>query len=1064
MPRIADHEVERLKAEVSLVRLVESAGVKLTKRGGDMVGCCPFHEDGTPSLVVSVAKNLFNCFGCAAGGGVIDWVMRAEGVSFRHAVELLRDGPSAPQPSLAASPPTHAIKPTPTRTLPAPVTLDADARALLAQVVDYYHETLKASPEALAYLQSRGLAHPELIDRFRLGYANRTLGLRLPEKNRKAGADIRGKLEAIGIYRASGHEHFAGSLVVPVFGPADQGAPVSELYGRKVRNNLRAGTPLHLYLPGPHRGVWNEEGLAAAGNVSGGGEAILAESLIDAMTFWVAGYRNVTASYGTQGFTADHLAAFKRHGITRVLIAYDRDTGGDTAAAALAEQLMAEGIACYRIRFPKGMDANAYALSVTPAAKSLGLLIRKAEWLGNGKPPAITSAPVDELAVAISAGQSEPAVEAEPVRFSPSPRDGCASSLAAKEDDAPPSLPEPSTASPLPRIEGAADVVSRSEHELVLAQGDRRYRVRGWKRPLNPESLKVNLMVHRGAGEDGRFHIDSFDLYNAKARSGFVKAAGIELGESEDVLKHDLGRVLLAVESAQESELSAALARDEGPGLSDEERAAALDLLKDPALVERILADAAACGIVGEETNVLVAYLACVSRLLDRPLAVLVQSSSAAGKSALMDAVLSLMPDTAQVRYSAMTGQSLFYMGETNLKHRILAIAEEEGAASASYALKLLQSEGEVTIASTGKDASTGNLVTHQYRVEGPVMLFLTTTAIDVDEELMNRCLVLSVNESREQTRQIHEAQRGRETLAGLLAREEAASIRALHRNAQGMLGGVHVVNPYADSLTFLDAKTRTRRDHMKYLTLIRAIALLHQHQRRVRTVSSKGQTLRYIEVEQSDIALANRLAHEVLGRTLDELPPQTRNLLGQVHAWVGEQCAAQAIRRSEYRFTRAQVRGLTGWGDTQAKLHLSRLAELEYLLIHRVSHGQAYEYELLYDGEGDAGSPFVLGLAELNHAYDAKRSGVKPERSGCGRPLVGGQSGGGRGSVIAAKREKSATSERPAPEAPETHVLEKSTAVLSYMQNGSGKARCSPSPRDDCASSLLLAASAAGA
>lgn len=1026
MPRIADHEVERLKAEVSLVRLVESSGVKLTKRGADMVGCCPFHADDTPSLVVSVAKNLFNCFGCQAGGGVIDWVMRAEGVSFRHAVELLRDGPSTPQPMLRPGS-AHAlaagIKPTPTRKLAAPVTLDADDRALMAQVVDYYHETLKASPEALAYLKARGLAHPELIERFRLGYANRTLGLRLPEKNRKAGADIRGKLERIGIYRTSGHEHFAGSLVVPVIGPVDQGAPVTELYGRKVRNNLRAGTPLHLYLPGPHRGVWNEEGLAASGV-----EAILAESLIDAMTFWVAGYRNVTASYGTQGFAADHLAAFKRHGIARVLIAYDRDEAGDSAAAALTEQLMAEGISCYRILFPKGMDANGYALSVTPAAKSLGLLIRKAEWLGNGKGEPPTSAPVDELAAAISAGAitapDDLASEAAPI-----------TPLAAKEGEAAPVLPEPSTASPLPSIEGAADIVSQTEHELVLVLGSRRYRVRGWKRPLNPESLKVNVMVHR----DQAFHIDSFDLYNAKARAAFVKAAGIELGEAEDVLKHDLGRVLLSVEGAQESELAGALARDEGPGLSDEERAAALDLLRDPDLVGRILADAQGCGIIGEETNVLVAYLACVSRLLDRPLAVLVQSSSAAGKSALMDAVLGLMPEAAQVRYSAMTGQSLFYMGETNLKHRILAIAEEEGAASASYALKLLQSEGEVTIASTGKDASTGNLVTHQYRVEGPVMLFLTTTAIDVDEELMNRCLVLSVNESRAQTQAIHALQRAAQTLAGLLAREEAAGIRALHRNAQSLLGGVHVVNPFADSLTFLDAKTRTRRDHMKYLTLIRAIALLHQHQRRVRTVASNGQTLRYIEVEESDIALANRLAHEVLGRTLDELPPQTRNLLVQVYRWVGEQCAAQAIRRSEFRFTRAQVRALTGWGDTQAKLHLSRLAELEYLLIHRVSHGQAYEYELLYDGEGDAGTSFVLGLSGLNHAYDGARSGVKPQRSGRGRasvaPVVGPQSGGGRTDKIAREARESWLKEEGAPKSPETHFMGNNGSVLSYPQ-----------------------------
>ena len=84
-----------------------------------------------------------------------------------------------------------------------------------------------------------------------------------------------------------------------------------------------------------------------------------------------------------------------------------------------------------------------------------------------------------------------------------------------------------------------------------------------------------------------------------------------------------------------------------------------------------------------------------------------------------MDAVLALMPEEERVQYSAMTGQSLFYMGETNLKHKILAIVEEEGAERASYALKLLQSEGELTIASTGKDPATGQLVTQEYRVEG---------------------------------------------------------------------------------------------------------------------------------------------------------------------------------------------------------------------------------------------------------------------------------------------------------------------------------------------------------
>lgn len=1023
MARISDAEIERLKAEVSLVRLIESAGVKLTRRGKDeLLGCCPFHDDGTPSLSVSVSKNLFHCFGCQAAGGVIDWVMRREGVSFRHAVELLRDGAPLDAPASSSSPIRATV-----RKLAAPVAFDADDAALLGQVVDYYHETLKASAEGLEYLRSRGLDHPELIARFRLGLADRTLGLRLPEKNRKAGADIRARLERIGIYRSSGHEHLTGSLVVPVI---DMGGHVTEVYGRKIRNNLRAGTPMHLYLPGPHRGVWNLDGIAASG-----GEVILAEALIDAMTFWCAGYRNVTAAYGAGGFTDDHLAAFRQHGVTRVLIAFDRDAAGDTGAAEVAEQLMQAGIAVFRIMFPKGMDANAYALAVKPAAKSLGVLIRKAEWLGNGKAPTITSGH-DELTAALAADTTpEPCPEPSP--SSPLAADPLATDTAMLES-APTSIPEPTIATPLPEmpVPDAAEV--KNDQELVLTQGDRRYRVRGWKKPLNPETLKVNLLVHRPEDPEGRFHVDTLDLYSAKARTAFVKAAGIELGEAEDVLKHDLGRVLLKLEAAQEAEISAALAQDERLGMSVAERAEAMALLKAPDLMARILADFTAIGVVGEAVNIQTGYLACVSRLLDRPLAVIIQSSSAAGKSSLMDAVLSLMPADAQVRYSAMTGQSLFYMGETNLKHRILAIAEEEGASTASYALKLLQSDGEVTIASTGKDASTGNLVTQQYRVEGPVMLFLTTTAIDIDEELMNRCLVLSVDESREQTRAIHVLQRRRQTLAGLLAEEDRAATLALHRNAQMLLEPVAVVNPFADALTFLDDKTRTRRDHMKYLTLIRAIALLHQHQRTVRTIEHRGRQLRYIEVEAGDIQLANTLAHEVLGRTLDELPPQTRTLLGRIHRWVANECERLALRRCDLRFTRRQMRDVTGWGDTQLKVHLSRLADLEYVLVHRMKAGQGHEYELLYDGEGESGERFVMGLAApeqapgggIENGYDDPRSGQNAVRSAPGRGVGGARSAGGRrpASPLPAPR-----SGDDVPITPETHIMGLNGGAASY-------------------------------
>jgi DNA primase len=211
MPHIPEAEIERLKSEVSVERLVQASGIELKKSGKDWLGRCPFHQDDTASLVVTPAKNLWHCFGCGVGGGPIDWVIKRQGVSFRHAVELLREGVTP----LAAE--AVVVKRSTVRALPPPVAFDADDQALLNQTVGYYHERLLATTEAAEYLTARGLAHSELIEHFKLGVADRTLGLRLPEKNRKAGADIRAQLQKIGLIRDSGHEHFNGSLVVPVF-------------------------------------------------------------------------------------------------------------------------------------------------------------------------------------------------------------------------------------------------------------------------------------------------------------------------------------------------------------------------------------------------------------------------------------------------------------------------------------------------------------------------------------------------------------------------------------------------------------------------------------------------------------------------------------------------------------------------------------------------------------------------------------------------------------------------------------------------------------------------------
>ncbi len=957
MARIPDEELERLKREVSLTRLIEAQGLKLIGQGKDLACRCPWHEgDETPSCIITPKTNLWHCFGCDAGGSVIDWVMRSHQVSFRHACELL----ARQHPALAAAASTSATTATAPKLSQGKLratqsfSLGAGDQALLDQVIEFYHQTLKTSPEALRYLDSRGLGNLELIERFKLGYANRTLAYRLAPKQYKAGAELRAALQRVGILRESGHEHCNGSIVIPLFGRAedDSARPqaVVGAYARKLRDDLRPGTPKHLYLPGPHRGVWNRAG------IEGQAEVILCEALFDALTFWNAGYRNVTSCYGVNGCTDEILAALKACGAERILIAFDRDEAGDRAAETLAKRLMGEGLDCFRLLFPKGEDANSYARLVQPAEKSLGLVIRSAQWLGSGAKPVLTTG-----------ATATPATLCETTEPAP---------LAAESA----ALPEPQAAA-LPPPPDPEPPAQTDEQQLVVAYGERRYRVRGWPKQLG-EALKVNILVTRtaagsDAGQDAvpdAVHVDTLDLYQAKQRQAFAKCAAAELSGAapgtidEAMIQRDLGRLLMQLETliderareAEQPKLAPV------PSMTPEETDAAFAFLTDPGLTERIVADFERVGLVGEPANALVAYLACLSRKLAAPLAVLIQSTSAAGKSTLMDSVLALVPPEDRVHYSAMTGQSLFYLGAQEIKHKILAIVEEEGVRQAAYALKVLQSQGELTIASTGKDPATGMLVTQQYRVEGPVMLFLTTTAIDVDEELVNRCLVLTINESREQTRLIQQRQRARRTLAGLMAQSEAEAVTRLHQHAQRLLRPLAVVNPYAEQLTFLDDRTRTRRDHAKYLTLIESIALLHQHQRVLRTAQSAGQPVEYVEVTLQDIALANELAHDVLGRSLDELPPQTRRVLGLIEALVVERAQQQEIPRNGVRLTRRELRARCGMSDAAIRVHLERLVMMEYLRPTAGRNGLRFEYELLFDGDVDASAPQMIGLIDV--------------------------------------------------------------------------------------------------
>ncbi|MHB8623378.1 MAG: hypothetical protein ACYDBA_08410 [Sulfuricaulis sp.] len=513
-----------------------------------------------------------------------------------------------------------------------------------------------------------------------------------------------------------------------------------------------------------------------------------------------------------------------------------------------------------------------------------------------------------------------------------------------------------------PEQGNAADIAVPGElyeataHGFKLTLHGRRYEVKGIAR----ETIQLKTTIKASGDQSKGFELTTLDLYSARSREAYTKACTKLFNESETVIAADLSRVLERVEAWQPEGSAVPV-----PVATPEETARAMTFLKNPDLFEEILADLRTVGIAGEENNKLLCYLAVVSRKLDDPLSLLIQSRSAAGKSTLQQAVLSLAPDEDQVHYTRLTSQALFYQAEMSLVHKVLALEEAEGLGAAAYSLRALQSAKKLTVATTTKDPITGKMKTEHYHVQGPVAVLLTTTSAFLDEETASRFLMVTIDESREMTETILATQRHRDTLAGYLAELEKAAVITKHQTAQRLLEPLVVINPYAEQLTFPVHSLRARRDHKKYLMLIKAVAFLYQKQRQVMQAERGGQTFPYIEVTKDDIRRANQLATQVLGHSLDELSAPARNLLKQIHTMVKAHCEMANMPPAQYVFTRKTIREITGWSDWQIRTHAKELEDLEYLKARAGTWGKEYVYELAWEGNAEDDNRFAITLAD---------------------------------------------------------------------------------------------------
>jgi DNA primase catalytic core len=988
-----DDDLQRLKKNTSIEALCRERGIELKKHGSrDLIGLCPFHEDKKPSFVVTPEKNLFHCLGCDAGGSVIDLVMKLDGLDFRQAVDKLLVSSPAIRRAADAPPkskPTSCPAKLPERSGVPP----ERARQLLERIVSIYTKTFSEVPDGRKYLEGRGITNAGLFIQYRTGFSNGTLCNLLPKDG-----PLKEELKTIGILLDNGHERFAGCDVFPVL---DADGHITTLYGRFTGD----GHKRHVFLPDRSTGLWN---VAAVKTHS---EIILVESVIDGLSVMMAGHRNVIAIQGTNGLDETDIRTLKTHGVQLITLLLDGDDAGGKAAARLRPRLEAAGLTVTVKALPAVHDPNSYL--VAEGAETFARFLASDAWTPSEMQPAARPA----CAAADAAGRptdfipegqdpasrsrfAEQATAGNSTRAKGETLSGSSGTFSQSEDrEAPPPAGPALSSSNGPALSSSNGPVaaesgngtrfgsqgdglalrSLGEVGLTVTYGVRKYRIMGLEK--GPRKLKATVRVEHA----GKLHVDTLDFYSARSRSILAQDLCRIYEETPETIDGDLQRLLVECEKHQPTSETR---QEKSPleTLSAKEKEEAETFGKSPDLIERILRDFETTGLIGEENNKLLGYIAMTSRKRDTPLSVLILSSSGAGKTALQDAVLAFCPPEDLVKLTALSGKALFYKEQTSLKHKVLALEEGDGAEEASYAIRNLISAKELVSESTIKDLATGRLTTMENKVEGPTPVFLTTTRPEIDPETKSRFFVTSVDESREQTRKILSFQRRLHESDGLITSPEIEAILKKHRNFQRLLKQIAVKNPFAGKLTYGDDRLQGRRDQPKYLNLIKAIAFLRQMQKEVFYEQRNGSTVPAVAVDVDDIRLANKLANEILGHSLDELSRPGRDLLLLIEELATARLKEQQKRDKESKtrptdipFSRRELREFTGWTNTRLHIHLKELVDFEYIVIEAGRNGTPFRYRLAWEGQGKDGKRFMLGLKDVDGLADP--DGKEPKK-----------------------------------------------------------------------------------
>lgn len=474
---------------------------------------------------------------------------------------------------------------------------------------------------------------------------------------------------------------------------------------------------------------------------------------------------------------------------------------------------------------------------------------------------------------------------------------------------------------------------------LSLRSGTREYDAKGLMKVGHQLKMTLRVMCR------GKVHVDTFDIYNARQRKEFVREAARIFEEQSRILEEDMARLIGACE-LRVAQPGLALPEQPVDPVPEALRKEAEIFGRSTDLPQQICSDLAKLGVEGEDMNKFAAYVAMTSRLMQKPLSILLKSGYGAGKNMIVGAVSQLCPPESLFDVTHASPKALLHLPTDGLTNRFMPIEEMEGAEGAAYFLRALISSGHLVARITSRDAASGKLFTESKRVKGPTSVAITTSKTVTDEETMSRFIILGLDESSAQTRRIQQRHREGQGLEGLDREKAAERIRTLHHAFQRLLQPLEVVIPDPRLIPDCDDRIGSRRDLPKMINLIKAVAFLRQMQK---PVKQHGGT-NYIEVDPEDLKICEPLIRALFLAPLRELSITSRNLLQLLHEM--RTAGREGAEGHKFTFTMRQAREYSKYSQTTLHRCKTELELFDYVVRDTSSRQRPYRYFLEWSPE----------------------------------------------------------------------------------------------------------------